>query len=268
METQTFIASDPKIALAKKLETFKAQAVEWENDAYRTSNEILYRILSECYGLIEFVTTAEDTKALKADLIEAAKSMGFVDKDSTPVASTVVRVVFGDTDLCRKRVSTYSTVLRIAKADKSVTAENLSEWITANGGVQEVSRPNSATKESVEEKAAKADQYLTPIAVVEASCVQSFFDVDYKGDDCVVIGRWTASGSIELTGVVNGQNLANTAKVRFASAKAKELKEEAKAGKMAEAQTETDDLVEAAINTDSSQQMAITIDSGAVPVAA
>jgi hypothetical protein len=170
---------------------------QWEQGAYRTSNQQLYAVLAECYLYGGELPTAA-AKARSNVLEEFCKSRGYVVKKDSPLMTRIVKAVFGNVD--RRRISTYSLVLRSAKA-ANVQPNKLAEWIEESGGIQEVKLGRSATYVSPKDKAASAAKTLTEstaLAKVKTEALTLLADGDFVGDDCVLLAEQQADGSFAI----------------------------------------------------------------------
>jgi hypothetical protein len=117
------------------LATLEQQRITWEEGVYRTSNQMLYAILSQCLQFGGDLDTTDANK-VRRDALEAFyKQRGYRWKKDTPLMTKIVRAVFGDID--RRRISTYSLVLRQANK-AAVLPSQFAEWVEQGGGVQEI----------------------------------------------------------------------------------------------------------------------------------
>ena len=144
---------------ALKLVDMENSRKQWENTAYRTSNQQLYAVLADClaYGGELETAQAQERTAVLADFFAAR---GYAVKKDSPLLSRIVKAVFGNVD--RRRISTYSLVLRGAKA-ANVLPNKLADWIEERGGIQEIKLSRSATFVSPSVKAATAKKSLSAL---------------------------------------------------------------------------------------------------------
>lgn len=183
---------------------------QWETTVYRTSNQQLYALLAECYsygGELAMDQAKERSKVL-ADFCQ---SRGYVLKKETPLMTRIVKAVFGNVD--RRRISTYSTVLRSAKA-ANVLPTNLAQWIEDNGGVQEIKLAHSATFIKPAAKVEKAKQSfdtLPELATVKSEALSQLADGDFMGECCVLIAEQAANGSFVVRGFTRAGGAVNAA---------------------------------------------------------
>jgi hypothetical protein len=192
--------------LLKKLES-KRQ--EWEITAYRTSNQQLYAILAECldYGQpLEFGQAKQRAKELDVFLSER----GYVVKKESPLMTRIVKAVFGNVD--RRRISTYSLVLRSAQAE-SIKPAGLADWIEQRGGIQEIKLTRSSSYVSPKQKAERAKSQLEDLpnlAEVKAKLVR-FADADFIGTECVLLAEQQADGSFHIKALTRSATAVNAA---------------------------------------------------------
>jgi hypothetical protein len=182
---------------ATALVELEGKRKQWETTVYRTSNQQLYALLAECYaygGELAMDQAKERSKVL-ADFCQ---SRGYVIKKESPLMTRIVKAVFGNVD--RRRISTYSTVLRSAKA-ANVLPTNLAQWIEDNGGVQEIKLAHSDTYVSPKAKAEKAQSTLATVsslAVVSSSALTKLADGDFMGEECVLVAQQQPDGSFAI----------------------------------------------------------------------
>lgn len=175
---------------SKQLRETLADAIadreSWTANEERRSNQKLYDILSRCYEVYDEYLRTDNKRQWKCDFshaIEAIDPNHQKYEVDNKLTLTIVRVVFGDSDMCRKRVSTYAKVLRIAGDNGSssrVKVADLTAWITGLGGVQEVSRTDSQTALARSEKIAHVSKRLVTLGSVQKiDCLDS---VDLVGN--------------------------------------------------------------------------------------
>ncbi|WP_187431757.1 hypothetical protein ROLI_025460 [Roseobacter fucihabitans] len=124
----------------------------WEEGSYKRSNEELYALLSDCLKFyFEIVDDVSKSRALNSYL--RMKEIEF--KDGTSLATRIVRAVFNSN--FQKRAYTYARVITVAAAEMKRN-HNLSDFITARGGVDEIRRakpdgksPAEVRRERIEE---------------------------------------------------------------------------------------------------------------------
>lgn len=182
----------------------------WEDTVYRTSNQALYAVLAEClaYG---GDLPIEQAKQRSAALAKFCAERKYVVKKNSPLLTRVVKAVFGNVD--RRRISTYSLVLRAAKAE-NVQPAALAQWIEENGGIQEIKLKQSATFVSPKTKAETAKQgfeKLPELAVVKTDALSQLADADYMGECCVLIAEQQADGSYIIRGLTRSGGAVNAA---------------------------------------------------------
>ena len=181
---------------APKLSEMETKRQQWENTAYRTSNQQLYAVLSDClaYGdAMPIADAKQRTKDLEAHFIQRCYSV----KSDSPLMTRIVKAVFGNVD--RRRISTYSLVLRTAQKE-GITPAKLADWIEKRGGIQEVKLARSATYVSPKAKAAQAKSYLSalPNLAVAKEKLAEMADADFVGNECVLLAEQQADGSFHI----------------------------------------------------------------------
>ena len=196
---------------AKSLTNMEASRITWEQGAYRTSNQSLYAVLAECLAFCGELTIVE-AKQRSAALEAFYKERNYKYKQELPLATRVVRAVFGNID--RRRVSTYSLVLR--QAHKSnVPVSDLAAWIEENGGIQEIRLGRSATYVSPKAKAEIAKSLVAGktsfIGIAKSELLSHVADADFMGEACVLLAEQQADGSFGIRAVLRNEGLVNAA---------------------------------------------------------
>jgi len=192
------------------LANIEAERVTWEQGAYRTSNQALYAVLANCLaycGKLTMDEAIQRSAALKAFY----KERGYTYKEDQPLATRVIRAVFGARD--RRRISTYSLVIRQAQKE-GIAISNLPKWIEERGGVQEISLGRSATYVSPKDKAEYAKgimQSKNPIGFAKSELLSFLADADFVGQDCVLLAKQQADGSFGVHAVLRNEGLVNAA---------------------------------------------------------
>ena len=196
--------------ISQVLSSLETDRIAWEDGVYRTSNQALYAVLAKCLAIAQ-ADTPEQAKQRNSELEAFYKQRGYFYKKDAPVATRVVKAVFGTVD--RRRLSTYSLVLREAIKQK-VLASNLAEWIENKGGIQEIRLSQSATfvKSAAKVEIAK-EQFdtLPELASVKSDALSHFADADFLGECCVLIAEQAANGSFSVRGLTRADGAVNAA---------------------------------------------------------
>ena len=204
-------SAEPKAIIYKALVELEQQRIEWEEGVYRTSNQALYAILSECLQYGADLPTTEANKERRAALDMFYKQRGYRIKKETPLMTRIVRAVFGDID--RRRISTYSLVLRQAKKE-AVLTEAFADWVEQRGGVQEVRLARSDTFVSPKAKAQSAQErfeQMEKLAVVKTEQLTQLTNPDLIGENCLLVATQQADGSFTVRALVSASSAVNAA---------------------------------------------------------
>lgn len=102
----------------------------WEATELAASNKRLYTLLADCYKLAEEISKS---RSQQQELTEVAKAYKVILNDGQPIATKVVKLVFGAD---RRRASTYSLAIRAAKSH-GIKPTGLAKWLEKIGGVEE-----------------------------------------------------------------------------------------------------------------------------------
>lgn len=199
------------------LSTLTEQRKQWEEGAYRKSNDELYALLQKCYELDLLISTArEGVKAMRNDITKYAEQLGYRFKQSTPTITKIVRCVFGEVH--RSRVSTYSLVLREAKR-QNVVPKNIPTFIADAGGVQEIRVSKSPTYQTAAQKVATAEAavFNAPISSIKSDELP-LLTADHVEEPCVLLAQQEADGSFTVFSVVRSKAAINAAMLGAMSA--------------------------------------------------
>jgi len=187
------------------LRNMVAERKEWENTAYRKSNEMLYAILQKCYtahhGMLGNDKQAQERRA---GLNQFIAEQGYRFTDATPLVTKVVKCVFG---VDRRRVSAYSIVLREA-IKQNVLLQNLPVWIEENGGVEQIRLGKSLNYKTTKQKAEIGQNALVKadvLAVAKGDALSKEANGDFEGQECLLIATQQADGTFAVRGVVRSQ---------------------------------------------------------------
>jgi hypothetical protein len=195
----------------KSLISIEANRITWEQGAYKTSNQALYAVLADCLAYCGELTL-EQTKVRSESLEKFFKERNYTYKKELPLATRVVRAVFGNID--RRRVSTYSLVLRQAQKCKVAIAD-LATWIEENGGIQEIRLGRSATYISPKAKAEMAKAVVAGresfLCFAKSELLSHAADADFMGDACVLLAEQQADGSFGIRAVLRNDSLVTAA---------------------------------------------------------
>ncbi len=187
---------------------------DWETTVYRTSNLALYAVLADCLAYGDDLSF-QAAKERNTVLDEFCKSRGYVVKKDSPLLTRIAKAVFGNVD--RRRISTYSLVLRRAKAE-GIAPANLCAWIEELGGIQEIKLSKSPTYVAPADKVKSAKQSLSMLpnlAVISSTELSKLADGDYMGDECVFIAEQQADGSFAIKAFTRSAGAVNAALTSF-----------------------------------------------------
>lgn len=205
-------ASSIAVNATNALVNMETNRLAWEQGAYLTSNQVLYSVLADCLAFCGELTLAE--AKLRSGALEIFyKERGYKYKKEAPLVSRVVKAVFGNID--RRRISTYSLVLRQAQKDR-VTYNNLPQWIESKGGVQEIRLGRSANFITPQKKAEAAKQIAKGsnfLGFAKSELLSMVADTDYMGEACVLLAEQQPDGSFGIRYVLRNEGLINAAYV-------------------------------------------------------
>jgi hypothetical protein len=159
------------------------------------------------YKAMEGASTESD--ALRGGLRDYISVKGYTFTKSTHSLTKIIKCVFG---FDRRRVSTYSIVLRSALA-KGVVVVDVAEFIRNQGGVEEIRLAKSPNAMSPKQKAqiAISSVVVNNIGVFKSPTLSGMLDAGKIGANTVLIGTWQADGSVVIRAVVESDTALNAA---------------------------------------------------------
>jgi len=93
-----------RMTTAEFLASAEKERKAWENGVYVETNKQLYAVLARCYAFVMDDSSTEGVIARGNALKAFYEERGYTYRQATPLASRVVRAVFGNVD--RRRIST------------------------------------------------------------------------------------------------------------------------------------------------------------------
>ena len=133
------------------LEKLCAERQEWEGQEYLSSTARLYNLLAAVYGVYEkkFVDAKdEDRRTLRQQLVGKLNEAGIGVRKSTDTLGLLIRYVF---QADRRRVMSYKYAILAARSH-DVSYEELPEWLSNEGGLEEVARKVSFSQETLDRR--------------------------------------------------------------------------------------------------------------------
>lgn len=210
--------------LFSALEATESTRKDWEDTVYRKSNEKLYELLGDCLAYLQACSgVGRRTRTKALECFCTARHLTFT--AATPLASKVVRAVFGDTD--RRRISTYSLVVRVADA-QGVEPSEMPAWITRHGGVQEIKLGGNTRDVSTTSRAKRAEIFIEKLGVLGTFTPSNPTETkatDSEGNTCVFIAARQDDGSYLVRAIVHSETALKSAFSSLYSERKEEIEE-------------------------------------------
>lgn len=201
-----------------ELETLIADRKTWEDGVYRKSNEQLYELLQRIYSLYRSIS-GSDNKALQEQFMNYCAAKGFPFNKNTHLITRVVRCVFDDKNLDRRRVSTYSLVLRSAHKhviDGKIKHDAIADFVRQNGGVEQIRLAKSPTALTPKQKAqAAAKMSASDLAVVQSEQLAQSLIAAKNDNYAVLLAMQNADGTFAVRSVIYNDGVVNAALAAF-----------------------------------------------------
>jgi hypothetical protein len=167
--------------------------------------------LAACLGFAGHLNTLGQIKARNDGLRQFFKSRNYKYDQESPLATRVVKAVFGNVD--RRRISTYSLILRQA-IKESISPLGLADWIESKGGIQEIKLGRSATYISPSTKTEIGKECFDGKIVIgnaKSEHLSHLADADKIGNTCILLAEQMPDGSFDIKAVVRSQAAVNAA---------------------------------------------------------
>lgn len=210
------VAADklPAFAAMRELEDIIAARQVWQDTAFKTSNDMLYRILERCYAYYHKLSADSDEgKKAREGLALYIEIRGLNFKKTTHTISKILACVFG-TD--RRRISAYSIALRSA-LQHEIAEVDLINYITKAGGVEELRLAKNPNAKTVKTKAETATSWLAEynLASVSSDQLTAQSDAANVGSQHVLLVTQCADGSFNVHGIISNQGVVDAALAAF-----------------------------------------------------
>ena len=209
--------SNSERAIADTIEILILQRKDWETNELAAANDGLYSLLQHCLAVNNAMSGTDFTaKALKKGLANYIQEKNYIFKESTPLITKVVKCVFG---VERKRVSAYSSALRVAIAEK-INVIHLPKFFKEQGGIEEVRRNASKNKpKSLKDKIRLGRVVLENdvLAKVQSDNLNAHFSNSSLEEGVVLLATKEDDGSFAIRRVVQNSGAVNSALAACAS---------------------------------------------------
>lgn len=198
-----------KINVSETLNDLRKKRVDWEEGAYKSSNQRLYDILAECAELYE---AARSNTALKKRLVSELVCVDAGSKKRVTYLERIVNDVFGRASN-RERI--YARAIKVW-SDERDQNEAFPDFVVRRGGLENISRTCTT----------RVSQTLTPVqyrdvataAFVEAPSLADFSvtramrsDDQNEGPYLVALVRMGEDGKGQVLDATNKLRLVNDA---------------------------------------------------------
>jgi hypothetical protein len=206
------------LTTAEFLVSAERERKAWEHGIYVEANKQLYAVLARCYAFVISDSSIDGIKARSSALMAFYAERNYTYRESTPLASRVVRAVFGNVD--RRRISTYSIVIRKAQRLK-ISASDFANWIEREGGVQEIKLGRSANYVSKKDKAAavaKKWKRMQTLAIADDKALRQQRQSEFDGKHCLLVAMQKTDGTYDIKGVVHTEGIVAQAMATLQSA--------------------------------------------------
>ena len=192
-------------SIVQQLDALSTKRQAWEVTDFKKANEGLYSLLGECLDVFhsKFVNASDDDrKTLRLSLVELLTMKGVRILKNTNTLTMFVRFIFGSD---RKRAHGYSYVLKAA-ISHGIEANDLSTWIVAQGGIEEVKRfmvqSEVSIKRNQEIEAAKVI-VQSEMEVAEINPLATVKIAGLKGEYVLMLAKPSVDGSATVIATLN-----------------------------------------------------------------
>jgi hypothetical protein len=209
--------SNPERAIGDAIEKLVVQRKDWETNELAAANDGLYRLLQHCLAVNNAMSGTDSTaKALKKGLANYIEEQKYIFNDSAPLITKVVKCVFG---VDRRRVSAYSSALRVAMAEK-ISVMELPKFFREHGGIEEVRRSATTTKTKTLKDKVRLGRVVLEndvLAKVQSDNLNAHFSNSSLEEGVVLLATKEDDGSFAIRRVVQNSGAVNSALAACAS---------------------------------------------------
>lgn len=197
----------------ERINALVSERENWEQGAFVKSNEQLYAVLDKCYTFyFDLCGNGKEAKSDRVNLEVIFREKGYRFNEGTHMLTKLIKFVFDSMD--RRRVSAYSLVLRQALALK-IEAGHIPQFISDNGGVEEIRRSGSPTAKTPKQKAELGKQVVCEqnLAAIQSDTLKMLAEQADKsaGDDLLAILTMQDDGTFVIRALVNNKGVLNAA---------------------------------------------------------
>lgn len=215
--------ADSRERASQLLEKLEQERHAWEGEEFAASHKRLYAILTQCYFYYIRMKSESTPKKIRTEMMQGLDNFisakGLKTLSGTHDINRVVKAIFGED---RRRVSAYASALRVALVSgvtsidgttRPVDPPQLSEWITKQGGVEEIRK--ASTKEGVPTadrvETAKAAIQDSPLMTFKPNTGQLKLDTDDVDKMMVLIVTYRPTGELEVNSVIKKASVVDAA---------------------------------------------------------
>ena len=222
-------------AILQQLDALSARRKEWEATDYAKANVGLNALLADCLDVFgnRFVKgSEEERKELRVGLMHRLVADGIRVVKTSTTLTMLARFVFNSD---RKRAQGYSYVLTAA-VSHGVKPENFAQWVTEQGGLEEIKRSMVKSEKAKARQVAVQGATAVVKGELELNTLQPLAHVklkDVSGQFAVLLVKPNVSGGVDIIGSLSDVNdaLVNTLILRMAKQVADKAEADAALGK-------------------------------------
>lgn len=177
----------------------------WENNQYKSSNDVLYGLIDEAYGLLQQMRRNRKLIAAANALL---KQRNIDYQTNTSLETKIIKLIFGEVG---KRAISYARALTTI-ANEKPEKQSTAAFITERGGIDEMRRtstvnPNALTNEQLEKLADQALSNAKAVAPQFALTGQLVPDEGSEYEYSIAVVRQVSPGQGEIVCGVNNASL-------------------------------------------------------------
>jgi hypothetical protein len=226
----------------ENIKTIVEAREKWQGSLFKSANDSLYNLLGKIFDLIEETKTNTEADKEKRDwLLSECRKRKLRHNMKPSFIQLITKLVFSDSDVDSRRISSYVRVLTAAKQYKDVVVgADVPNFIRKNGGIEEIRASLCKNTKTPTQRAelgrglALKSKILCEVTTEETLS----YATKTKGNFAVALGIVNAKGVIEVKHVCyenpinnympSGKTAINTALSNLYSIIAKKEKNELK----------------------------------------
>jgi len=195
-----------------EMELVRSTVTSWHNNEFATSNDRLYAIFAKLYAIWETLTDSDYANTEKRKWIESVVSKKGVSLPKKPtIHQLLINYAFFDESVDykqqQKRISTYTRILKIATATDDIYSDNIAEWISKSGGIENIRQKSTKSAITKKERVSNGKKLLSNVkSIGKISTKETKANATKSEEVVLLLGIQNSDGSISVRHTIYEKN--------------------------------------------------------------